>query len=182
MEKTPTKSIYRVQAMPVVGMVPAAEEATTIFLRKAITMNRYLAFVLVAALGVSTIGCESKNGTSENTTQTTTTQTEDGEITGETTTTTTDTTTTTPPVTPDVGGKTTERTDPDDDRDEQVIHVMHGRLLGPMRRSCVAMCSSARESTAVPNQSTLVVNKETSNEKGSRTVSRSCVVALRAIR
>jgi len=78
-------------------------------LRKGITMNRVLTFALLAALGVFTIGCESKDST-EYKTKTTTTQTEDGRVTGETETTTTDTTVTTPAVTPDAGGTTTERT------------------------------------------------------------------------
>ena len=73
-------------------------------------MNRFLAFVLFAALGVFTIGCESKQGTSVNKTETTRTQTKDGKTTGETKITTTDTTKTSPPVTPDAGGKTTEKT------------------------------------------------------------------------
>ena len=47
-------------------------------------MNRFLALVLIAALGALTIGCESKKGTTQNKTQTTTTQTKDGKITGET--------------------------------------------------------------------------------------------------
>jgi hypothetical protein len=70
-------------------------------------MKRVLAFVLVAALGVCTIGCENKKGTTENKTQTTTTHTQDGKTT-RTTTTTTETTETTPPVAPDAGGKTTK--------------------------------------------------------------------------
>lgn len=73
-------------------------------------MNRFLALVLIAALGAFTIGCESKKGTTENKFQTTTTQTKDGKVTGATTTTTTDTTKTTPPVTPGAGAKTTEKT------------------------------------------------------------------------
>jgi hypothetical protein len=51
-------------------------------------MHRFLVFVLIAALGVFTIGCGSKKGTTENKTQTKTTQTKDGKTTGETTTTT----------------------------------------------------------------------------------------------
>ena len=50
-------------------------------------MKRFLAFVLIAALGVFTIGCESKKGTTQNKTETKTTQTKDGKTTGETTTT-----------------------------------------------------------------------------------------------
>jgi len=73
-------------------------------------MTRFLALVLIAALGVFTIGCENKEGTTEYKTQTTTTQTEDGKVTGETETTTTDTTRTTPAVTPDPGGTRFERT------------------------------------------------------------------------
>ena len=50
-------------------------------------MKRFLAFVLIAALGVFTIGCETKKGTTEKKTQTTTTQMKDGKTTDETTTT-----------------------------------------------------------------------------------------------
>ena len=50
-------------------------------------MKRFLAFVLIAALGVVTIGCDSQKGTTQNKTKTTTTQTKDGKTTGETTTT-----------------------------------------------------------------------------------------------
>ncbi len=73
-------------------------------------MKRFLAFVLIAALGVVTIGCESDKGTTQNKTQTKATQTKDGKITGAATTTTTDTMKTTPPVTPAAGGMTTEKT------------------------------------------------------------------------
>ena len=59
-------------------------------------MKSFLAFVVIAALGVFTIGCESQKGTTENKTETTTTQTKDGKMTGETTNT-TDTKTTTAP-------------------------------------------------------------------------------------
>ena len=52
-------------------------------------MNRVLTLALLAALGVFTIGCESKDST-EYKTQTTTTQTEDGKVTGATETTTTE--------------------------------------------------------------------------------------------
>lgn len=86
------------------------------------TMKRFLAFVLIAALGVFTIGCERKTGTTENKTQTTTTQTKDGKITGETTTTTTDTTN--PPG--NSGGRRAD--DRDDDQDDQVVVVMGGWL------------------------------------------------------
>ena len=72
-------------------------------------MKGFLAFVVIAALGVFAIGCETKKGTTENKTQTTTTQTKDGKMTGETKTTTTDTTNTAPPATPDAGRKTTEK-------------------------------------------------------------------------
>ena len=50
-------------------------------------MKRFPAFVLISALGVFTIGCDSQKGTTENKTVTTTTQTKDGKTTGETTTT-----------------------------------------------------------------------------------------------
>jgi hypothetical protein len=71
-------------------------------------MKRFPAWVLIAALGVWTIGCESQKGTTENKTETKTTQTKDGKTTGETTTT-VDTKTTTTPATPG-GGTTTEKT------------------------------------------------------------------------
>jgi len=72
-------------------------------------MKRFLAFVLIAALGVLTIGCESQKGTTENKTETKTSQTKDGAMTGERTTT-VDTKTTTTPVTPDGGGTTIKKT------------------------------------------------------------------------
>ena len=89
-------------------------------------MKCFLASVLIAALGVVTIGCENKKGTEENKTQTTTTQTKDGKVTGETTNT-VDTKTTTTPATPGSGGTTTEKTHQDDQRDDQVIRCT-GRL------------------------------------------------------
>ena len=72
-------------------------------------MQRFLALVVIGALGVFAIGCESKKGTTENKIETKTTQTKDGKITGETKTTTTDTTKTTPPAAPGAGAKTTEK-------------------------------------------------------------------------
>jgi hypothetical protein len=72
-------------------------------------MKSFLAFVVFAALGVFTIGCESQKGTTENKTETTTTQTKDGKTTGETTNT-VDTKTTIPPATPEGGGTATEKT------------------------------------------------------------------------
>lgn len=72
-------------------------------------MKSFLALLLIAALGVFTIGCESKKGTDEFKTKTTTTQTKDGKVTGEKTTTTTDTTKTTRPAKPGAGGTTTEQ-------------------------------------------------------------------------
>jgi hypothetical protein len=72
-------------------------------------MKRLLALVLIATLGVLTIGCQSQQGTTENKTETKTSQTKDGKTTGETTTT-VDTKTTATPATPDAGGKTTETT------------------------------------------------------------------------
>ena len=79
-------------------------------MRKGITMKRFLAFVMIAALGVLTFGCENQKGTTENKTETTTTQTKDGKTTGETTNT-VDTKTTIPPATP--GGTATEKTTTD---------------------------------------------------------------------
>ena len=72
-------------------------------------MKRFLASVLIAAMGVLTIGCEGKKGTTDNKTETTTTQTKDGKTVGETTNTVERKTTTTP-VTPDGSGTTTEKT------------------------------------------------------------------------
>ena len=69
-------------------------------------MKCFLACVLIAALGVFTIGCESKKGTTEYKTETKATQTEEGKTTGEVKTSTTDTTKTTPVA----GGMTTENT------------------------------------------------------------------------
>jgi hypothetical protein len=73
-------------------------------------MKSFPAFLLIAALGVFTIGCESKKGTDEFKTKTTTTQTKDGKVTGEKTSTTTDTTKATSPTAPGSGGGTTEKT------------------------------------------------------------------------
>jgi hypothetical protein len=78
-------------------------------MKKGIEMTRLLALVLVAALGVLTIGCESQKGTTENKTQTKTLQTKDGKTTGETTTT-VDTKTKTTPAIPDSGGTETKKT------------------------------------------------------------------------
>lgn len=72
-------------------------------------MNRFLASVLIAGLGVLTIGCESQKGSTQNKTETKTTQTKDGKTTGETTTT-VDTKTTTTPATPEGGGTMTKKT------------------------------------------------------------------------
>jgi hypothetical protein len=69
-------------------------------------MKCFLAFVLISALGVFTIGCDSQKGTSENKTVTTNSQTKDGKTVSETTTNDTKTKTTTPPA----GGKATEKT------------------------------------------------------------------------
>jgi len=74
-------------------------------------MTRLLALVLIGALGVFTVGCESQKGTTENKTETTTSQSKDGKMTGETTTT-VDTKTTTSPATPDDGGTTITKTAP----------------------------------------------------------------------
>jgi len=72
-------------------------------------MKRFLALVLIAGLGVFTIGCDSQKGTTQNKTETKTSQTKDGKTTGETTTS-LETKTTTTPATPDGGGTTTETT------------------------------------------------------------------------
>ena len=76
------------------------------FFREGIEMKRFLAFVLIAALGVFTIGCESDKGTTKNKTEIKTTQTKDGKTTGETISTETKTKTTPPAA----GGMTTEKT------------------------------------------------------------------------
>ena len=70
-------------------------------------MKRFSAFVLIAALGVFTIGCESKKGTTEYKTETKATQTEEGKTTGEVK---TSTDTKTKTTTPAAGGMTTENT------------------------------------------------------------------------
>ena len=69
-------------------------------------MKSFLAFVLISALGVFTIGCGSEKGTTENKNVTTSTQTKDGKTVSETTTNDTKTKTTTPPA----GGTATEKT------------------------------------------------------------------------
>jgi hypothetical protein len=68
-----------------------------------------IALLLIAGLGVCTIGCDMKKGTTENTTKVTVTETKDGKVTGKTETTTTDTSKTTPSGTPGVPGKTTQK-------------------------------------------------------------------------
>jgi hypothetical protein len=67
-------------------------------------MKRFLAFALIAALGVFTIGCDSMTGTTQNKTETKTTQTKDGKTTGETT------NSTETKSTPAGSGMTTEKT------------------------------------------------------------------------
>lgn len=80
-------------------------------MRKGITMKRFLALVLIAPLGLFTIGCENQKGSTENKTETTTSEAKDGKtIESTTTTTTTDTTKTAPSATPSAAGKTTETT------------------------------------------------------------------------
>ena len=70
-------------------------------------MKCFLALVLIATLGVFTIGCETKKGTTQDKVQTTTTQTRDGKVVGETT---NSTETKTKTTTPAAGGMTTEKT------------------------------------------------------------------------
>ena len=93
---------------PLAGTVPAGERQKLPLIRKGIEMKSFLGFVLIAALGVLTIGCDSQKGTTENKTVTTATQTKDGKTTGVTTTDDTKTKTTAPAA----GGteKTTEKT------------------------------------------------------------------------
>ena len=92
---------------PRAGTVPVGKKASPHLSEKGIEMKRFLGFVLVAALGMFTIGCEGDKGTTQNKTQTTTTQTKDGKTTGETTTT---NDTKTKSTTPATGGMTTEKT------------------------------------------------------------------------
>jgi hypothetical protein len=70
-------------------------------------MKSFPAFILIAVLGVLTIGCEGQKGTSDNKTVTTTSQTKDGKVVGETTTT---NETKTKATTPAPGGTATEKT------------------------------------------------------------------------
>lgn len=77
--------------------------------RKGITVNRFIALILMAGLGVCTVGCDGSKGTTESKTQTTTTQTKDGKTTGESKFTTTDTTKTTPATNPGTGGMKVEK-------------------------------------------------------------------------
>ena len=86
-------------------MFPAGEEALPTVFERVIEMKSILGFVLLATLGVFTIGCDT--GTTQNKTQTTTTQTKDGKVVGETTTT---NETKTKATTPAAGGMTTEKT------------------------------------------------------------------------
>jgi hypothetical protein len=72
-------------------------------------MKRFLVSVLIAALGVLPLGCESQKGTTEHKTETKISQIKDGATTGETTTT-VDRKVTTTPATADGSGTTTEQT------------------------------------------------------------------------
>lgn len=76
-------------------------------LRKGIEMKRFLACVVIAALGMFTIGCDGINKTTQDKIETKTTQTKDGKVMGETTNTTETTTKTTNPA---PSGMTTEKT------------------------------------------------------------------------
>jgi hypothetical protein len=69
-------------------------------------MKRFLAFIVIAALGAFTIGCDSQKGTTESKTVTRTTQSKDGKTVTEKTT--NDTKTTTTPSAS--GGTATEKT------------------------------------------------------------------------
>ena len=69
-------------------------------------MKRFLACVLILALGVFTIGCDSSKSTIQDKTETKTTQTRDGKVVGERTTT---NETKTKATTPAGGGMTTEK-------------------------------------------------------------------------
>jgi hypothetical protein len=70
-------------------------------------MKCFLAFVVIATIGVFTIGCDSTKSTTQDKIKTTTTQTKDGKVVGETTTT---NETKTKATTPAAGGMTTEKT------------------------------------------------------------------------
>ena len=72
-------------------------------------MKSFLALLLIAALGVFTIGCETKKGTTENKTETKVSQNKDGKTAERTTT--VDTKTTAIPATPDGSGTTNIFTD-----------------------------------------------------------------------
>ena len=102
-------------------------------------MKRFLASVLIAALGILTLGCENQKGTTENKTETTTSQTKNGETTGATTTT-VDTKTITTPATArrwrHDDRKDDQKNDRDDHRDEQVVRAMCGRLTIDGRWRC----------------------------------------------
>ena len=74
---------------------------------KGTEMKCFLAFVVIATLGVFTIGCDSTKSTTQDKVQTTTTQTRDGKVVGETT---NSTETKTKTTTPAAGGMTTEKT------------------------------------------------------------------------
>jgi hypothetical protein len=67
-------------------------------------MKGFLALLLISALGVFTIGCETKKDTIENKTETKVSQTKDGKTAERTTT--VDTKTTAIPATPDGSGTT----------------------------------------------------------------------------
>ena len=71
-------------------------------------MSRFLAFALIAALGVFTIGCDNQKSATENKTETKVSQTRDGKTAERTTT--VDTKTTATPATPDGSGTTTKKT------------------------------------------------------------------------
>ena len=70
-------------------------------------MKSFLALVLIAILGVFTIGCDGNKSKTQDKIETKTTQTKDGKVTGETTNSTETKTKTTAPA---AGGLTTEKT------------------------------------------------------------------------
>lgn len=70
-------------------------------------MKSFLALVLMAVLGVFTLGCDSTKSKTQDKIETKTTQTKDGKVVGETTTTNETKTKATAPAT---GGMTTEKT------------------------------------------------------------------------
>jgi len=79
------------------------------FFRNDMQVKLFLRSVLIALMGLLTLGCENQKRTTENKTEMKTSQTKDGKTTSETTTT-VDTKTTTTPGAPGGGGTTVKKT------------------------------------------------------------------------